>query len=197
MRVIVSAVPGSGKTTIMRFVKERMPGVRIVNVGDMISKIAMEKLGIKDRDQLRHRLTIEQQRKFQEQTAKEIAKMKDADVIIDTHTSVKTPHGFFPGLSEETAHRIKPDVIVFIEYEPRDVVRRRKNDDSRKRDDESEREIAQHQESGKKFAFDAASHVQAAVKVIDLRYREKEPFEHARKAADEIVKLFERQNKTI
>ena len=118
--------------------------------------------------------------------------MKARDMIIDTHTSVKTPRGFFPGLSEVTAHMIKPDVIVFLEYRPRDIAARRKKDKSRRRDNDSEELLEAHQESSKQFAFEAAEHVEAAVKVINLRYPEKRPFEHARKAAEEIVKLFKR-----
>lgn len=195
MRVVVAAVPGSGKTTIMRLVKERMPKVRIVNVGDMIFDLAKERLHVKDRDELRKIFTIEQQRSFQEETAKEIAKMRDKDIIIDTHTSVKTPNGYFPGLSEKTAHEIKPDVIVVLEYRPQDIAERRRRDDSRNRDEDTAKQIEEHQESSKQFAFDAAEHVEAEVKVIDLRYKQKKPFEHTAKAADEIVKLFKREGK--
>lgn len=190
MKVVVAALPGSGKTTIMELIKKKRPDITVVNVGDMIRKIAMKKLGIKDRDELRKKLTIEQQREFQEKTAEEIAKIKDKNILIDTHTSVKTPRGFFPGLSERTAHIIKPDVIVFLEYRPEDIIARRKNDPTRKRDDDSVEVLNEHQESSKQFAFEAAEHVEAAVKIIDLRYKEKKPFDHTKKAANEIVKLF-------
>ncbi len=192
MKVVVAALPGSGKTTIMELVKKKMPRVKIVNVGDMIRKIAMKRLRIRDRDELRKRLTIGQQREFQEQTAREIARMKARDMIIDTHTSVKTPNGFFPGLSEVTVHLIKPDVIVFLEYRPRDIIERRRKDKTRRRDDDSEKVLEEHQESSKQFAFEAAEHIEAAVKIVDLRYKEREPFDHTRRAADEIVKLFKR-----
>lgn len=190
MRVIVAALPGSGKTTIMELVKKKLPRVRIVNIGDMIRKIAMKRLKIRDRDELRKRLTIEQQREFQEHTAREISRMKAKDMIIDTHTSVKTPRGFFPGLSEVTAHLIKPDVIVLLEYNPKDIIKRRKEDKTRKRDADSAEMLEEHQQSSRQFAFEAAEHIEAAVKIVDLRYPQKKPFDHTKKAAEEIVKLF-------
>jgi len=197
MRVVVAALPGSGKTTIMKLVKRRLPRVRVVNVGDMIRKIAMKKLKIRDRDQLRGRLTIQQQRDFQEHTAREISKMRARDLLIDTHTSVKTPNGFFPGLSEVTAHLIRPDVIVLLEYRPEDIIARRRHDKTRTRDADTPKSLRLHQESSRQFAFEAAEHIEAAVKVVDLRYRQKKPFEHTKRAADEIVKLFKREGRTI
>lgn len=193
MKVVVAALPGSGKSTIMKLVKRKMPRVRIVNVGDMIREIAFKKLGIRDRDELRKKLTLAQQRSYQEMVARKIARMKDRNIVIDTHTSVKTRFGFFPGLSERTAHIIKPDVIVVLEYNPKDVIERREKDPSRRRDHDSVKSLTEHQDSSKRFAFEAANHVEAYVKIIDLTYRQKKKFDHTRKAASEIVKLFKRE----
>lgn len=192
MRVIVAALPGSGKTTIMKLVKKKLPRVKFVNVGDMIAKLAMKELNIKDRDQIRKKLPLEKQREFQERTAREISKMKAKDILIDTHTVIKTPQGFLPALSEVTTHLIKPDIIVLLEYRPRDIVKRRRQDNTRKRDDDSEKDLEEHQETSKQFAFEAAGQVEALVKIIDLRYPEKKPFDHAKRAVEEIVKLFKR-----
>jgi adenylate kinase len=195
MKVVVAALPGSGKSTIMELVKKKMPSVRVVNVGDMIRELAEKEIKLKDRDELRKKLTLEQQRRFQEIVAKKIARMKDKNIVIDTHTSVKTPNGFFPGLSEKTAHLIKPDAIVLLEYRPEDVIVRRKKDPTRRRDDDSVEILKAHQESTRQFAFEAAEHVEAYVKVIDLTFREKKPFDHTEIAAKEIIKLFKQQQK--
>lgn len=193
MKVVVAALPGSGKTTIMEMVKKKMPSVRVVNVGSMIRELAEKEIKLKDRDQLRKILTLEQQRRFQEIVAKKIAKMRDRNILIDTHTSVKTPSGFFPGLSEKTAHIIKPDAIVILEYRPQDIIARRKKDPTRRRDDDSAEMLEAHQESTRHFAFEAAEHVEAYVKIVDLTYPQKKKFDHTRKAASEIVKLFKRK----
>ncbi len=194
MKVVVAAVPGSGKSTIMNLVRKSMPNVKIVNVGDMIAEAAMKDLGIKDRDQLRKKLRIYEQRKYQEIAAKKIAKMK-GDVVIDTHSAVKTPHGFFPGLSETPVHILNPDAIVVIEYDPREIIRRRNGDGSRRRDHEDAETIEEHQRASRYFAFGAAQHADASVKLLNLRFRQKSRFEHAEIAAGEIVKLFKLQHK--
>lgn len=195
MKVVVAAVSGAGKTTVIKLVRKKIPGLKVLNVGDMIREVAAKRLGITDRDELRKKLTLDQQREFQEITARKIAKIKSKNILIDTHTSVKTPNGFFPGMSEVTAHIIKPDVIVLLEFRPKDILDRRKKDRTRKRDIESEAAVEEHQQSGRQFAFEAAEHVEAAVKVIDLRYPQKKPFDHALKAAGEIVKLFKGNKK--
>jgi adenylate kinase len=123
----------------------------------------------------------------------QIASIKAKDILIDTHTSVKTPIGFFPGTSEEPSHIIKPDVIILLEYSPKDIIARRKKDRSRSRDAESEEDIEEHQMSSRYYAFSAALHAQCAVKYVNLRWKERRPFEHTDAAADEIVKLFNLQ----
>lgn len=190
MRVIVAAVPGSGKTTIMKLIRKKLPRVKFVNVGNIIFGKAVKKLGIRDRDDMRKKMTIKQQREFQVESAQEISRMKAKDILIDTHTSIKTPQGFFPALSEVTAHLMKPDVIVLLEYRPKDIVARRRADKTRKRDDDSESSIEEHQEVNRRFAFEAAEHVEAAVKIINLRFPENKKFDHSKKAAEEIARLF-------
>lgn len=190
MRVIVAAVPGSGKTTIMKLIRKKLPHVKFVTVGDMIFEMVRKKLGIMDRDDMRKKMTIKQQREFQVESAQEISRMKAKDILIDTHTSIKTPQGFFPALSEVTAYLMKPDVIVLLEYRPKDIVARRRTDKTRKRDHDSESSIEEHQEVNRRFAFEAAEHVEAAVKIIDLRFPENKKFDHSKKAAEEIARLF-------
>lgn len=192
MKMIVSAVPGSGKTTILKRLKKKIPSVKIVNEGDLILKMAT-KFGIKDRDELRKKLTIEQQKYIQEEAAEHIAKIKGKILIIDTHLSIKTPSGFFPGLSEAILHKIKPDVIVVLEFNPKDVIERRKSDKTRRRDYESEEDIELHQKVNREFAVSASTHVGAAVEIIEFKQKQKKPFEQVNKAAQEIIKIIRRE----
>jgi len=194
MRVLVAALPGSGKTTIMRLVKKRLPRVRVVNIGGMIYSIARKKLKVKDRDDLRKKLRLNQQFKFQLEAARKIGKMR-GDLILDSHTAVKTPEGFIPGISERNAKFLRPDVIVLLEYRPKDILERRRLDRSRRRDHETVSQIEMHQQVSREFALEAAEMVEASVKIINLRYPQKTRFQHAKVAADEIVKLFKKQGK--
>lgn len=189
MKIVVASVPGAGKSTVLKLVKKKIPSAKIVNVGDLIFEYAKERYRVKNRDEMRKKLSIEEQHKVQEVFAGKIFKMKNKVILIDTHVSIETPHGYFPGLSERTIHTMKPDVIVVLEFRPEDVVERREFDKSRKRDVETIQQIEEHQVANREFAFAAASHVEAGVEIINLRYKQRKPFEHAEKAANEIVKL--------
>jgi adenylate kinase len=195
MKIAVAAVPGAGKTTVLEYVKEKMPEIRIVNVGDLIFEIAKKKFGIKDRDDMRAKLTLDQERMLQEKAAEKISKMKDKIILIDTHMCIKTHSGYLPGMSDKAASIVKPSVVLVLEFDPKDIFERRKNDPERKRDIETEEAIEEHQTFTKQFALNIASKVEAAVEVINLREKQSKPFEHAIKASDEIVRIIKRNVK--
>jgi len=192
MKVIVASVPGAGKTTILRYVQKKIPEVKIVHEGDLILEIARKEFGIKERDELREKLTIDQQRYVQGVVAEKISKVEDKLVFIDTHLAIKTPQGFFPSLSEKVVDIIKPDLIIFLEFLPEDVIERRMKDPTRHRDVETEEQIDDHQKVSKEFAFAVATHAECPVEIVNLRYKEKEPFEHAIKGSEEIIRLIKR-----
>jgi adenylate kinase len=189
MKIIVVAVPGGGKSTVLEYVKKKIPEAKIVTAGDIFLEIASKKYGIKDRDELRKKLTLEQQREIQEKVARRIAKMKGKILLINTHVTIKTPYGYFHALSEKTMKIMKPDMIILLEFDPKDVLKRRIADKSRKRDIESLEEIEEHQMINRNVAFDVASQFECPVKVINLRFKEKIPFEQAIRGAKEIIKM--------
>jgi adenylate kinase len=189
MKIIVASVPGGGKSTVLKFVKKKLPKAKIVTAGDIYLEIARKKYGITDRDEMRKKLTIEQQKKIQEIVAKRISKMREKILFINTHIAIKTPYGFFPALSEKTMGIMKPDLIVLLEFNPKDILKRRLADKKRKRDIESLEEIEQHQMINRNSAFDVASDTECPVKIINLRFKEKKPFDQAKRGAEEIVKL--------
>jgi adenylate kinase len=189
MKIIVVSVPGGGKSTVLEYVKKKIPEVKIVTAGDIFLKIASKKYGIKDRDELRKKLTLEQQKEIQEKVARRIAKMKGKILLINTHVTIKTPYGYFHALSEKTMKIMKPDMIILLEFDPKDVLKRRIADKSRKRDIESLQEIEEHQMINRNVAFDVASQFECPVKVVNLRFKEKMPFEQAIKGAKEIIKM--------
>ena len=95
----------------------------------------------------------------------------------------------FPGLSEKTVEIIKPELIIVLEFPPKDILERRLKDKKRRRDIEDEEEIAEHQRINREFAIAAASDVQAAVEIISFEERQKKDFEHAKIAAEKIVRV--------
>lgn len=96
-----------------------------------------------DRDEMR-KLEKNAQRRLQQLASQAIAKI-EGNVIIDTHASVKTKVGFLPGLPEWVLKELKPDLIILVETDDDQILKRRLSDESRVRDIEGARDIADHQ----------------------------------------------------
>ncbi|MCU7788428.1 adenylate kinase [Pyrobaculum sp. 3827-6] len=189
MKIVVVALSGSGKTTIMNILRQRLPDVKIVNYGDVMLEIAKQRFGVQHRDEMRKKIPVEEYRKIQEEAAEYIASLP-GDVLIDTHASIKIGGGYYPGLPDRIISKLKPDVILLIEYDPKDILERRKKDPGRFRDVESEEEIEMQQQANRLFAFAAANAGESTVHVLSFRGRpQSRPFEHAEIAADYIANL--------
>ena len=140
----------------MNYVRQKLPDVKIVNYGDIMLEIAKKKFGIEHRDEMRKKIPIEEYRKIQEEAAEYIASMA-GDVIVDTHASIKIGGGYYPGLPDRVISKLKPDVIIVIEYNPKVILERRRKDPDRFRDIESEEDIEMHQLANRFYAFDNRS----------------------------------------
>lgn len=184
------AVPGAGKTTILKIVKDKLPNVTIVNFGDYMLEVARRMYGISHRDEMRRRLPLNDYRKVQEIAAEEIAKIQ-GDVLIDTHAAIRMHGGFYPGLPSRIVTRLMPDAIVVLEFNPMDILERRMKDEAlRIREKETPQEIELHQLANRHFAFAAANEVECPVFILDFRNKVQEyPFQHAEEAASFIVNL--------
>lgn len=158
-----------------------MPDVFIVNYGDVMLDIAKRMYGITHRDEMRRRIPVDEYRKVQELAAEEISKMQ-GDVIIDTHASIRVQGGFYPpGLPDRIIAKLRPDAIILLEFNPRDIIERRSKDESlRVREAEGEAEIEMHQLANRYYAFAAANAGECSVYVLDYRNKpQSKPFEHA------------------
>ena len=184
MKLVVAAVPGAGKTTVLNYVKKKFPRAKIVSKGDLIFEYAKKHYGIKNRDELRKKLKMSQQRTAQNYAAKKIGNMRDRIVIVDTHFSIKTPIGYIPGVSTRMARHMKLDGIILLEFRPKDVLQRRKKDKRRHREKESEEDVDAQQHVNQEFAMAIANDFEIPVDIVNLRYKEKRPFEHATKNSD-------------
>ena len=183
MRVILTAVPGCGKTTIVEHLKKRMK-INFVNFGDIMFEMVRQKL---DRDEMRKQLSDEEYRELQLKAAE---KIKDVDsIIIDTHSSVKTARGFYPGCPEKVIKTLKPDLFIIIEKSPEEIAALRATDKKRNRDSETPEEIEEHQMMNRYYAAVYSVLAGCPVAIINLRYKEKKPYEHAEDAAEQIAKL--------
>jgi len=204
MKIVLVAVPGSGKSSSIQLVQKEIPDVKKIIYGDYMFEIAREKYGIKDRDNMKKKLSIEDQTKLQEVAAEEIAKIP-GNVIVDTHGSIKTPLGYWPGLPTNIITKLRPDAIALLEFNPEAVIKRREKDINIEKPEvtavgtireprparysETLEEIELQQQLNRVFAIAAANQIGCPIKIISLKYTEKEEFDHANRAAQEIIKM--------
>ena len=141
--IIVMGLPGAGKTTVLNGIES---DYAVVNYGDLMLEIEKEMFGIKDRDEMR-KLPIEQQVQAQKKVYERLSQMK-GKVILDTHCSVSTPNGFFPGLPFEYLKMLKVEALVLITADVAEVAKRRLEDPTRIRDVD---DIALHDNMNKAF----------------------------------------------
>jgi adenylate kinase len=83
--IVVTGIPGVGKTTVMKNAAEGMD-IQFVTFGTVMSEIAIETGFVQNRDEMR-KLTLEQQKDLQIKSAEKIASM--GNVILDTHVPLK------------------------------------------------------------------------------------------------------------
>jgi len=160
--VVVTGIPGVGKTTVMKEAAEGID-VQFVTFGTVMADIAIEMNLVQDRDEMR-KLTLEQQKELQIKTAEKVAKMDN--VIVDTHCTVKTPKGYMPGLPEWVIKKLNPTAIVVVEADPEEIYSRRSKDITRNRDPDSKEKIAEHQQMNRAAAMAYATLSGATVKIV-------------------------------
>ena len=189
MKLVIAGVPGAGKTTIMRFLKEMNVQFQEVNFGDVMFEIAKKEYKVEDRDKMRTGLSEDQQKEIQTKAADKISKM-DGNIIVNTHAAIRMGEGrYLNGLPAHVAKTLKPDVIALLEYPPKLILERRKGDASRSREMETEEEIERHQQLNYEFARKASKFANCRVERISLRFNEEEQFQHAKFAAKKLKEI--------
>jgi adenylate kinase len=162
MRVIVTGVPGVGKSSVMEGVSKAYL-VPVVNYGSVMFEEAAARKLVASRDEMR-RLPTEKQRQIQTMAAERIGAMSDA--IIDTHCLIKTREGYLPGIPMTVLALIAPHAVVLVEAPPAQIFSRRKKDASRSRDADSEAAIDEHQRLNRAAACAMAVVSGATVKIV-------------------------------
>lgn len=147
-RVVIVGIPGVGKTTVVDKVKDILHSKGIntqyVIFGSIMMKEA-EKLGLNDRDGMRH-LPVTTQRKLQLAASSEISKIEAEILLVDTHLFIKTNEGYLPGLPFDVATALSPTHIFLIIASPKEIISRRLNDTSRRRDNITENDVIEELE---------------------------------------------------
>ena len=167
-KVIITGVPGVGKTTVineaLKNLKNEGVEYQSINFGSFMFEVAKKDNIVRDRDQMR---TLDRpvQKRLQQRAAQAIAQVS-GNVLIDTHASVKTPNGYLAGLPEWVLREIMPDIIVLVETDNDQILMRRLTDETRSRDKEGSRSIAEHQEFNRSIAAAYAMMTGCTIKMI-------------------------------
>ena len=182
--IVIGGAPGVGKSTVL---KEALKGlgvkVEIHNFGDVI----LEQSGATDRDTLR-KMPIAEQKQHQKAAANWLAKEgKSKAIVVDTHFIVSTPGGYMPGMPLHVLELLEPSLLVFVQCPARDLMKRRKSDETRSRDSESEKELELFLEMNRSYLA-ACSVVSGAVAKIVENGEGK--LEDAGKALAEALKCY-------
>ncbi len=165
--VILTGTPGVGKSTVLnRALEDIDEDYRLVNFGDMMLEVALERGVVEDRDEMR-RLPPKVQKDIQRMAARRIAgAAKTQNIVVDTHSTIKTPKGYLPGLPIWVLEELVPDIILVVEAEPEEISGRRFKDETRQRDSEDALEIQEHQLLNKAAAISYSMITGATVSII-------------------------------
>lgn len=170
--IIVTGIPGSGKTTVCGFLDElaKRVGVEVnvINYGTVMMGILQKSGKPMERDAMR-KDSVGIQRRLQRQVAEAIAEkagMSTGITVVDTHMSIKTPEGYFPGLSSNNLQLLKPEMLVLVEAQPTEISSRRTKDVNRKRDVALEESVKEELAFSRAFAGACAVLMSTPVKVV-------------------------------
>ncbi len=167
-KVIITGVPGVGKTTVITTAMEKLAAEGItyqaINFGSFMFEVAQKENIVKDRDEMR-KLDRDTQKRLQQLASQAIANIS-GNVIVDTHASVKTPKGYLAGLPEWVLRGLMPDMIVLVETDNDQILMRRLSDETRVRDKEGSRSIDGHQQFNRSIAASYAMLTGCTVKII-------------------------------
>jgi len=169
--VVITGVPGSGKTTVVNGALDELKKsnieYQVINYGDIMLELMRERVGVTHRDDMR-KIPTEVYRGIQRDAGKRIAEAaKEKSVIVDTHCLVKKPEGYYPGLPIWVLQELSPDVIIIVEASPEEISKRRTKDEDRKRDQEMLDEINEHQQLNRATAMAYSAISGAAVKIVE------------------------------
>jgi adenylate kinase len=187
--IVVTGIPGTGKTTVcnetLKLAEQTRKKIQAVNYGSIMVELSRKRRKSLHRDELR-RSGLTFQRNLQAEAAKTISKKTgevDGDLIVDTHMSIKTANGYLAGLPFHVLQLLNPDIFVLVEAEPHEVLSRRFRDKTRKRDKVLEDEIMEETLFSRLMAVACAVLTGASVKIV------RNPAGKQAEAAEDVLKL--------
>jgi adenylate kinase len=145
--VIVTGIPGSGKSTVCslveKLVKEAGVEASGINYGTVMMGILRNNGRAMECDAMR-KDDLDAQREPQKEVAKTVKERMEqlrGIKIIDTHMSIKTPERYLPGLPFHVLQVLKPEMLLLVEAKPCKISSRRMKDTGRRRDEPTEKAV--------------------------------------------------------
>jgi len=185
--VVVTGVPGSGKSTVIKRVLDELKSKGVdysfLNYGDVMLGLMSEKESVSHRDDLR-KVPIGRYREIQREAAKQIARAAEKrPVLLDTHCLIKKPEGYYPGLPRWVLEELNPDLIIIVEAKPEEIAGRRTRGVGRLRDKDLTSDIEEHQQLNRAAASAYAAISGVPVKIIQNSDK------GLRRAVEEVVSV--------
>jgi len=170
--IIVTGIPGTGKTTVCSFVEKLAKNagaeVNVVNYGTVMMGILQKHGKPMERDAMR-KDDVETQHQLQREVAEAInekTKQMKGITIIDTHMAIKTPEGYIPGLPNQNLQLLKPEMFVLVEAQPGEIALRRMKDATRRRDATMEESVKEELLFSRLMAGACAVLTSSPVKIV-------------------------------
>ena len=161
---VLAGTPGVGKSTILREFKKVQPNFKVINFGDVMFNIARETFKLDNRDEIRM-LATEDFRKLQSRVVRELAAVEES-YILNTHASVKTRDGYYPGLPRYVLEQLRIECFVYIHAPLNEIIERRNKDKSRKRDVENIEDLKEHDEMNRNYLASYSMFCNSPVKFL-------------------------------
>lgn len=174
MLVVITGVPGIGKSTTVRKAFEQMgeeeaQKYETVNYGNVMLETAQKDGLVEHRDEMRELPTAEQ-RRIQKEAAMAIrSRAESENIILDTHATILTPKGYIPGMPEWVLKELDPDCIVVIEAKAEDIEVWRNKDlkgDFRRRETGNLKGTQEHQSVNRSISMAYSVMTGTPIKII-------------------------------
>ncbi|MDI9618053.1 adenylate kinase [Methanothermobacter sp.] len=159
--IAIVGVPGVGKTTICRILSEKLDH-NFINYGELMLEVAGER-GLAGTMEELFSLPMDQQYIIWREAAHRVSEMKW--VLLDLHGLDRSPIGYLLSLPVEF---ITPDLIIILESDPLDIIKRR-SADSKRRIHDTPSSLMEHMELLRTAMFVCATLMGSIVSVVENR----------------------------
>lgn len=163
MIYLLTGISGVGKSTVIHNCDAEFVHI---NFGDIVLEIAKEEGLAENRDDLKT-ISAEKTKQIQEKVVERLKQM-DGKVLLDTHLTIESPYGFFPGIPYWMAKELQFKSIILIEA-PIEEIQKRRNKDTgiRKREENTLEEIRTQRDMDRSAAVTLSVMAGPNVKIIE------------------------------